>query len=1103
MSFDFFGFYGAPFISSPAGLFGYILTVVYAAGFLGALGVNFPDFRKLNYAQWLGLAALVGAGFGLAQLFILRIPANILPQPGIPAESQRPGLAFFALVPAFLAGGWLGVGPALVVGAITGLARAAWETRSWLTPFEFALTAGVVAWCVRQDYRGWPAAILRFPAVSGLLAGGLLWPTLYLSYYAYSQTTGLLGWDYVASIVVAALPVFVGYAAIAGVMTELARWVLPRWWPRRWGTLPPPYLSRLNRKLLFTLIPLFLLGISVLFWVDIYIATNVSTQLVMNEMGRAAENAGKGIPFFVQAGRGLISDIAAQTGWFPSDSLEQTTRLAQNIRALPFFRQLVLLDVDQIPVAGYPLGVADNFGLTGAEDPFVQEALDGASKDGTLFTDEPEHLVDVIFTVPVVDAITGEIVGVLLGKADLNSNPLMQAVTNNLVGLAGGAGQGFIVDETGLIIYHPDPARIQQAFQPEPSDTPLVTALTGAQAYQDRAPNGTRRLVLYYPVPGHSWNVVIIVPNEVVLALATDIATPIILILLATGFVGMVLVSVIAGRITRPAETLARAAQRISEGQLDKPIRVEGEDEVGRAGLAFENMRVKLKARLEELGLLLRVSQGVAASLQLKDSLPLIVEGALSASGATGVRLIVIPGDELPLLDAPSVSQPFAAGPAAEALAVLDQNILALTRAEGRLVIENLARARTVLDVSALSGKMQALLALPLKQENNYYGALWLGYDQPHAFTITEINFLTTLAGQAAISIANIRSFEAAEQRRQRLAAILTSTPDAVIVTDRNERVLLLNPAAEAAFGLEAATIIGKPVAQALSNATLVQLLQDNRATAATDEIQIGSGRTLYASASPITGVDGDILGRVCVLRDVTHFKELDLMKSEFVATVSHDLRAPLTFMRGYATMLPMVGTLNEKQKEFGEKIILGIEQMTKLIDDLLDIGRIEANVGLAREAVQLDEMVQTIYDALKPQAVNKGLAFTVDMPPNLPPLSGDPTLLRQAITNLMDNAIKYTPGTGSVRVNITATPDKFKLTVADTGMGIAPADQVHLFEKFFRVKQRGSTQVKGSGLGLAIVKSIVERHGGRVGVDSKIGKGSTFFMELPRNGNS
>jgi PAS domain S-box-containing protein len=320
--------------------------------------------------------------------------------------------------------------------------------------------------------------------------------------------------------------------------------------------------------------------------------------------------------------------------------------------------------------------------------------------------------------------------------------------------------------------------------------------------------------------------------------------------------------------------------------------------------------------------------------------------------------------------------------------------------------------------------------------------------------------------------------------------------------------VLLVNPAAEAAFGLSGPGVIGRPVAQVLgaAHADLLRVLQDKRnggRPPSAREIRIATGHTLYASASPIISADGSTLGQVCVLRDVTHFKEVDQMKSEFVATVSHDLRAPLTFMRGYATMLPMVGALNEKQKEFGDKIVAGIEQMTVLIDDLLDLGRIEAGVGLAREACQIDQIVNVVVDTLRPQAANKGLSLTVEASQQLPPVSGDPTLLRQAIANLVDNAIKYTPSGGQVGLRVASDPSKLLLVVSDTGLGIAPADQAHLFEKFFRVKQRGSSQVKGSGLGLAIVKSIVERHGGRVWVDSKLGKGSTFYMELPRNGKA
>src|SRR5574341_1858518 len=800
MSFEFSGFDGTPFLGLPPGLFGYALIGIYALSLLTVLAFQWPTYRQLTGLRWLGFIGLTVLGAALAQLFILHFPANILPPPGVPTEPQRPGFALFALVPAFLAGGWLGVGPALVVGFVTGLTRGLWETYSLVTPFDYAILAGAAAWCMQQDYRGWPSAILRHPAISGLLVGLLLWVILIPSFYAYSETTSLPGWDYVASLVWAATPVLIGQAALAGVVAELARAAVPAWWSRRRGVTPPPYLASLNRKLLFTLIPLFSLGIALLFWADITIATRVSASLVVAEMSRAAQNAGREIPMFVQTGGNLLNRIAEQGDWFRGDSLSQTARLSERMRSLPFFRQLTLFDSEGRAVAGYPLTRSENFGLTGDEGPLVDLArTDGIPQNTTAYTSTAGVPVEILFVVPVKDPNTQKPVGALLGRTDLVTNPIMQPVTNNLEGLAGGAGEGFIVDDQGIIIYHANHALWQQKFEPNAAASPVVTTLSGASAYEDRAPDGTRQLVLVYPAPGQSWSIVIRVPHRVVLELATQISTPIAVIMLLIGLIGLILVSLIASRITRPAEALALAARRISEGRLDQPVIVEGEDEIGRAGVAFERMRAKLRARLDELSLLLSVSQGVASSLNLNEALPPILHGALTASGAAGVRIILIPNEELPmpLSGAPPLHQAFAAGPSAEMMSALDRGVLVLTRDEGRAVIENLARARAVLDVAPVLGKLHALLALPLRQEPQYYGALWLGYDQPHTFAEAEVNFLTTLAGQAAVAVANARLFEVAEQGRQRLAAILASTPDAVIVSDWNARILLLNPAAE------------------------------------------------------------------------------------------------------------------------------------------------------------------------------------------------------------------------------------------------------------------------------------------------------------------
>lgn len=1089
---------GPPYLAFfPEGrLGGYVLLFVYVIASVAILSLTYRDWLRLSGRRWALLAALLVLAPTL-QFILLRLPGDVLlSPPGVPKEPHGAGLALLGAVPFVLAGGLIGVGPAFVVGFAAGLARELFDTYSVLTPFETAFLAALTAAFLRQPYRGRPAAWLRHPLIAASLSSILIWPVTFLGLWAYSPAGGLAGLDYVTALWTALLPALVGEAAIGGVLGEVALAAAPRAWPPREGGQPPPYARSLNRQLLFTLIPLAVLGIAVLFWADTRIAINVAGRVIVDQMGRDAQNAARGIPFFLQTGRSLIRAVALDDRLLDPDPAVRQKRLEQNLRAIPYFRQLILFDANLTPIAGYPAADVTAIGLTADDQQFIELALQGVPQQTTVYPDNPADGIQLSFIAPVVQA--GSVKGVLLGRADLESNPLMQPVTNNLEGLLAGAGQGFIVDERGRIIFHPDASLILQAWHPETSARVLTSRVPNALAYEDRAGDGTRRLVYYLPVGGHPWSVVITVPYQVVLSLATQISTQILLILVLIGAIGLILVSFLASRLTRPLEALARAAARISEGELDRPVDVWGEDEVGRLGLAFEQMRERLKARLEELGLLLGVSRSVAENLNLDDALPPILQSALTATGAAGVRLLIPPDGDSVASPAPTV---FALGRAAPLMAPLDRDILVIVRDVGTVTIENVARARTVLDAATVAGRIQALIALPLRHEANFHGALWLGYDQPHIFSEAEVNFLTTLAGQSAVAVANAKLFEAAEGRRQRLAAILSSTPDAVIVTDRLGRILLINPAAEAAFGLVGRALSGKPLAEVIDRPELIEVLTGGAGAVERREVPLPDGRTLYASASTIIGAEGAALGRVAVLRDVTHFKELEQLKTEFVATVSHDLRAPLTFMRGYATMLPMVGTLNVKQKDFADKILVGIEQMTGLIDNLLDLNRIEAGMGLVREACRVEELVKAAIEPLRGQAVNKQLALNVELPRHLPNISGDPTLLRQAISNLVDNAIKYTPQGGSVKVAGELREENLILAVSDTGVGIAQADQVRLFEKFYRVRQRDTAHIKGSGLGLAIVKSVAERHGGRVWVESRLGRGSTFYMAIPANG--
>jgi len=511
---------------------------------------------------------------------------------------------------------------------------------------------------------------------------------------------------------------------------------------------------------------------------------------------------------------------------------------------------------------------------------------------------------------------------------------------------------------------------------------------------------------------------------------------------------------------------------------------------------AFEQMRVSLKARMDELNRLLLVSQGVASHLEVSAAVRPVLESALSA-GAASARVVLMAAMLPELEGIPQEPVTHALGAAGSSYAYLDEQILDMTRQQERVVMNNPLRPR-IFQFPPGQPRPESLVALPLRHENLYYGALWVAYDNPHPFSEDELRFFGTLAGQAALAAANGRLFTTAEIGRQRLAAVLASTPDPVLVTDQQNRLLLSNPAAWRVLGLGVEWDEGQPIERIITHANLLALLTAPQDDKQNLEVTLADGRVYYATVSPVLA-ESQRVGRVCILRDISYFKELDALKSDFVATVSHDLRSPLTLMRGYATMLEMVGELNDQQANYVRRIVGGVESMSRLVNNLLDLGRIEAGVGLQLEMVPVHDIIERVINTLQLQATQKRVQLSAHIPEHtIPLIEADQALLQQALHNLVENAIKYTEAGGQVQVRVSTRPDSLVFEVKDSGMGIAPVDQPRLFEKFFRGVQPGAKKEGGTGLGLAIVKSIAERHGGEVWMESQLGKGSTFYVSIP-----
>jgi two-component system NtrC family sensor kinase len=258
-----------------------------------------------------------------------------------------------------------------------------------------------------------------------------------------------------------------------------------------------------------------------------------------------------------------------------------------------------------------------------------------------------------------------------------------------------------------------------------------------------------------------------------------------------------------------------------------------------------------------------------------------------------------------------------------------------------------------------------------------------------------------------------------------------------------------------------------------------------------TAEIPLPDKRTLYASVSPVQG-----LGYVVVMQDITHLKELEQMKNEFVATVSHDLRSPLSTIYGYAEML--VQLLEEEQQEYARRIRVSAKQMAELVEDLLNLGRIEAGVETNRLPFELATLVEQAVDSASFQAELREIELKLAISDGLDLVSIDPRQIDQVLDNLLSNALKYTPGGGTIIVRVWQKDGEVTVEVHDTGIGIPRESLPRIFEKFYRAPTHELKEIPGTGLGLAIVKAIIEQHNGQIWVESELGKGSTFGFSLP-----
>jgi PAS domain S-box-containing protein len=341
---------------------------------------------------------------------------------------------------------------------------------------------------------------------------------------------------------------------------------------------------------------------------------------------------------------------------------------------------------------------------------------------------------------------------------------------------------------------------------------------------------------------------------------------------------------------------------------------------------------------------------------------------------------------------------------------------------------------------------------------------------------------------------------------KQKSETIVESIADAIIVCDSDSNVQLINHSAEILLGVAERDLIGKRVADSITDARLLGVLQNPGGSSLLSmpylQFEI-SGRTVYLRprVSEIPSKYGNRNGVVLILQDVTQFKELDKMKSDFMGAVSHEFRTPLTSINMSVDIMRqhLVGPLTDAQEELLISSKQDCERLTKLVRELLQLSKLESGkIEMREDIVDIRKVIETTLQPLHLPFREKGVELKCSVDEDVPSLIGEEQQFSWVISNLVTNALRYTNPGGSVGVSARAEGDDVLIRVEDTGRGIAPEHLEKIFDKFVQVKQSADSTPGSVGLGLAIAKEIVEMYGGKIWVQSELNKGTKFYFRLP-----
>jgi PAS domain S-box-containing protein len=404
-------------------------------------------------------------------------------------------------------------------------------------------------------------------------------------------------------------------------------------------------------------------------------------------------------------------------------------------------------------------------------------------------------------------------------------------------------------------------------------------------------------------------------------------------------------------------------------------------------------------------------------------------------------------------------------------------------------------------------------VGLPLIVRDLVVGVIFIFRNYSGGFSSNDRALLQSFADQAAIAMRNAQLYTQITREKQRMDAVLDSAADGILILSAAHIISRCNPAFAQMLGMPIVQILGRKHEE-------IVILQKKKDGLSLEQAEAGGwpltpNATLYVEGdlsraqspplpvgityAPLLSPEGNLLNIVATIHDITHFRQAEEIKSTFISVISHELKTPVALIKGY------VGTLRRQDVNWDRSIIedsLAVieeeaDRLTGLIENLLDASRMEAGaLKLNQSEVALDDLARRITQRFQSQTSKH--TFHVDFPDNFPVVLADEDRISQVFSNLISNAIKYSPDGGEINVISQVRQEQVIVCVSDQGPGISPGDVPYIFERFYRSEDATKT-TKGAGLGLYLSRSVIEAHGGRIWIDTRPGGGARICFSLPR----